>query len=639
LFIYNQLIEKNMRNLNLWQRLSVSSLLLLISCGGELNNNKTITTNKSTAPSKNIGGIGNLDKNIHNQHANKKSNQQGNEQTTRQTANSNNTTTIPRPTAHRRASRLQLAPPPDPASAARFLSQATFGPNAATIAQVTTLGYDGWINDQFKKQQVSHRLYMERISATLPAGVRLHPNQFYESFWQQVVNGEDQLRQRVTFALSEIFVISFASGDIGFFPRGAASYYDMLGQNAFGNYRDVLEAVSIHPSMGIYLSHVRNQKESGERVPDENYAREIMQLFSIGLYQLNQDGSLKLSNGKPSETYTHDDVAALAKVFTGWSWAGPDKSQPRFYGGLTDPDRDWKPMQNYPLFHSTSDKTFLGTIITGATTGESDLKTTIDTLFNHPNVGPFIGRQLIQRLVTSNPSPAYIGRVAAAFANNGAGVRGDMRSVISAILLDPEARSSSSSSLASSATSDKLREPVIRLANWMRAFNVRSASGRFLLSNMDDPLTNLGQTPLRAPSVFNYYRPGYTPPNTGIASAGMVAPEMQTTAEPSVIGYLNFIQRTIQYGVGGYPYDVTADYSAEVALAATPDALVDHVNLLLTNNTITAVLRQQILTAINSVGIPQSTDTNAAAVARAKNNRVYLAIFLTMASTEYLIQK
>ncbi|MET3134211.1 uncharacterized protein (DUF1800 family) [Oxalobacteraceae bacterium GrIS 1.11] len=514
--------------------------------------------------------------------------------------------------------------------AARFLTQASFGPTSATIAQVADSGARAWITAEFAKPQTLHRDYMNRIAATLPVGGGLSQNQVYESFWQQAALGDDQLRQRMTFALSQIFVISMQDNTVGGSPRGSASYYDMLGSNAFGNFRQLLEGVALHPMMGQYLSHLHNQKESGTRVPDENFAREVMQLFTIGLYQLNPDGSLKLNAGQPVETYQHDDVSGLAKVFTGWSWAGPDKSPGRFVGVTADADRDWKPMQNYPNYHSVSKKDFLGASIPASTTGEADLKTALDTLFQHPNVGPFIGRQLIQRLVTSNPSPAYVGRVAAAFADNGAGVRGDMKALISAILLDPEARGPG--------PQQKLREPVIRLANWMRAFNATSSSGRYLIANLDDPLMALGQTVLRSPSVFNFYRPAYVPPNTAIAAAGLVAPEMQITAEPSVIGYLNFMQDTIGHGLG-LNLDVKSDYAAELALVDQPEQLVARVNLLLLNGAMSSTLQGQILAAVNAVVQPVPTKLNATAVANAKRQRVCLAIFLAMAGPEYIVQK
>ncbi|HYD80714.1 MAG TPA: DUF1800 domain-containing protein [Paucimonas sp.] len=523
--------------------------------------------------------------------------------------------------------------PPTPAQASRLLAQASFGPTATDISAITASGIPAWIDDQFDKPRKSHRAYMDGIASTLPAGSSLNQSHFFESFWQQAAAGDDPLRQRVTFALSQIFVVSLQDSMVANYPRGVASYYDTLAAHAFGNYRELLEAVSLHPMMGIYLTSLRNRKESGSRVPDENYAREIMQLMSIGLYELNPDGTQKLVDGKPVETYTNADISGLAKVFTGWSWAGPDKSDRRFYGGNADPDRDWKPMQGYPQFHSVSEKTFLGaTVPAGTSSPEASLKIALDRIFHHPNVGPFIGRQLIQRLVTSNPSPQYVARVAAAFANNGQGVRGDMKAVIRAILLDAEARANPN--LADPAAG-KLREPVLRLGHWMRSFGVKSASGRFLLGNLDDPLSSLGQTPMRSPSVFNFYRPGYVPPNTGIANAGLVAPEMQITAETSVVGYLNFMRDVIPNGVGS-ARDVKADYATEIALADSSDKLLDHVNLLLTAGQMPAALRAQIKTAIDSVAI-STTDANAAATAR--RNRVYLAIFLTMASPEYLVQK
>jgi uncharacterized protein (DUF1800 family) len=359
--------------------------------------------------------------------------------------------------------------------ASRFLSQASFGADDASLARLSQVSLAFWIDEQFRKPQTLHRLHMDQAAADLAAmGGSLSQNNFFQSFWTQAVTGDDQLRQRAAFALSQIFVISYVDGTLGGQPRGVASYYDMLGEKAFGNYRDLLEGVALHPMMGIYLSHLRNRKEEGSRVPDENFAREVMQLFSIGLYQLNPDGSVKSGN---LETYTHDDIVGLARVFTGFSWyAGTsvgDRSTTRFNGGNPHPERDWRPMQAYNSFHSTSEKKFLGkTIPAGGANADADLKTALDTLYNHPNVGPFFGKQLIQRLVTSNPSPGYVSRVAAAFNNNGAGVRGDMKAVWRAVLLDPEARQYN----AIANRSGKLREPVLRLANLMRAFKAATSS-------------------------------------------------------------------------------------------------------------------------------------------------------------------
>jgi len=505
--------------------------------------------------------------------------------------------------------------------ASRLLSQATFGPTVAEIDRLSSMGTDAWFSDQFRKPQTLHFVYMNAAQNRLSANERLSEDQFFESFWQQAVNGDDQLRQRVAYALSQIFVISYQNTTLARYPRGVANYYDTLGAYAFRNFRELLEAVTLHPMMGVYLDALGNQKTSATRVPNENYAREVMQLFSIGLRQLNQDGTDTTTI--PTATYINDDIKGLAKVFTGWSWAGPDKSSSRFGGGNADPNRDWLPMQNYPAYHETLEKVFLGVTIPANTSGEASLKIALDTLFNHPNVGPFIGRELIQRLVTSNPSPAYVGRVAAAFANNGQGVRGDMKAVIIAVLLDPEARTPP---LSSDNNAGKLREPVLRLANWMRAFHATSSSGYFHMGDLDDPLNGLAQTPMRSPSVFNFFRPEYVPPNTSIAAAGKFSPEMQITDEMSVVGYLNYMRNAIPGGVG-ISREIKADYTAELALAATPGILVDRINLLLLQNRMSATLRAQILAAINSN--PNNSNLN----------RVYLTIFLTMASPEYLVQK
>jgi uncharacterized protein (DUF1800 family) len=461
--------------------------------------------------------------------------------------------------------------------------------------------------------------------------------------WKTFSSSDDQLRQRMAYALSQIFVISLDSNIANANPRGPANYLDVLGENAFGNYRALLEAVTYSPMMGIYLSSMRNQKENPATgsVPDENYAREIMQLFSIGLYQLNQDGTQKLDGaGNPIETYTNADITGLAKVFTGLSWTGSDTSDARFRrangipGVNDDPDREIKPMQAYNQFHATQEKRFLGVTIPATSTADTngDIRIALDTLFNHPNVGPFIGKQLIQRLVTSNPTPAYVSRVAAAFNNNGANLRGDMKAVIRAILLDPEARSST----AVTAQSGKLREPVVRLLQWMRTFNAKSQDGRYLLGTTSDPSTQLAQSPMRSPSVFNFYRPGYVPPNSRIGNANLVAPEMQITTETSVAGYLNFMRGVITSGSGvigtSGTRDIQADYGPELALAANPDQLVDRVNLLLTGNKLGPTTRTLIRDAVASVNIG-TTNPDAD-----RRNRVNLAIYLTMASTEYLLQ-
>lgn len=524
---------------------------------------------------------------------------------------------------------------PTSAQASRFLQQSSFGPNSNEIANLSNLGYSNWISAQFSAPQKLHKTYMDSAAAKLSNGLKgLSQNQFLESFWQQAITGEDQLRQRVSFALSQILVISFQDGNVSNYPRGVAGYYDTLASHAFGNFRDLLEAVSRHPMMGLYLTSLRNQKESGTRVPDENYAREVMQLFTIGLYQLNPDASFVLNDGKPIETYTSADIMGLAKVFTGWSWAGADKSSTRFFGGNADPNRDWLAMQSYPNYHSVSVKTFLGATVPAQSTAnpEASLKVALDTLFNHSNVGPFIGKQLIQRLVSSNPSPQYIARVSAAFNNNGQGIRGDMKAVIRAVLLDSEARNDP---VLSNASLGKLREPVLRLAAWLRATQANSTSGLYKITNQDDPLSSLGQTPMRSPTVFNFYRPGYVPPNSELANAQLVAPELQITAETSVVGYLNYLRDALPNGTGS-SRDVKGNYASLTPLASDAAVLVDKINLLLMANQMSSGQRSQIINAVNSIAI-STTSTSAADTA--KLNRVYLSIYLTMASPEYLVQK
>jgi uncharacterized protein (DUF1800 family) len=377
-------------------------------------------------------------------------------------------------------------------------------------------------------------------------------------------------------------------------------------------------------------------------VPDQNYAREVMQLFSIGLYQLNPDGTLVLGgNGQPIETYGPGDIVGLSRVFTGFSWAGCSNTSTSCFNGsgTQSPNREVLPMQAFPQFHSTSEKSFLGTTLGASTTSDpvGDLNRALDVIASHPNVGPFIGRQLIQRLVTSNPSPAYVGRVAQAFDTGryqsgaysvGTGQRGDLKATIAAILLDIEARTVPASD------PGKMREPVLTLAHWMRAFNARSASGSFLIGTTDNPATSLGQSPMRSPTVFNFYRPGYVPPNTAIAVAGLVAPELQIVNEVSVVGYSNFMRGIVQSGAGSNsPRDVQPSYAAEMALAHDAGLLVDRVSLLLTAGSMSTGTRNLIVTAVNSVPYPGSNESTA------RLNRARLAVFFVLSSPDYLVQK
>ena len=557
-------------------------------------------------------------------------------------------------------------PPPPPVvvvekpatrdEAARFLAQASFGPVDADIERVMAVGYAAWIDEQFALPAASHRANWEAADAaiklvtpTAAAG----QDQVYETFWKQAVTGADPLRQRVAYALSQIFVISLADGAVGDNPRAVAAWMDMLGSQGLGTYRELLETVSRHPMMGVYLSHLRNQKADTRtgRVPDENYAREVMQLFSIGLVELNDDGSPRTAAGSAVDTYAPADIAGLAKVFTGWSWACPDwPANNCFFGGSnngnSDPDRSFKAMLGYPQFHSTEAKTFLGTTIAAQGTADpgASLKTALDTLAAHANVGPFIGRQIIQRLVTSNPSPAYVRAVSQAFANNGAGVRGDMKAVVKAVLMNAEARRSSD-------TSGKVREPVLRLAAYLRAFPHKSDTGNWRVGNTDNVATSLGQTPMRSPSVFNFYRPGYVAPGTSAAAAGLVSPEMQIAHETTAAGWVNFMRDNVSAGVGqtntvvnGVTLnrrDIQGDFTAELALAADPVALVERVASRLTCGAAGAVLKTEISDAVGRIAIPvlNAAGTNQAAIDTAKRTRVNAAVLLVLVSPEFQVQK
>jgi uncharacterized protein (DUF1800 family) len=513
-----------------------------------------------------------------------------------------------------------------PQQAARFLQQAGFASTPNDIATVQSQGYAAWLNTEFSKPTsasnydwlVNHGYTAEQFRNSFAGAA--------SALWQRLISAPDTLRQRTALALSEFFVVG-AQGISGLpYPQFVlAAWWDMLSPQAFGNFRDLLEAVTLSAAMGSYLNISGSQKEDPAtgRQPDENYAREVMQLFTIGLYALNPDGSVRTdSTGRPLESYTQDDVSQLARVFTGWNITGRSTSLLHKIPGIT-PDYARQPMTFNAATHSTLEARFLGTVIPANTDGVSALRMALDALFLHPNVGSFLGKQLIQRLVTSNPSPAYIARVTGAFNNNGQNVRGDMRAVIRAVLLDDEARNDSA---LSNPDAGKLREPMLRFLQWARSFNASSADGLWSIGDLSDAGNALGQQPLNSPSVFNFFRPGYVPPNTSIAEKSLVAPEFQLVDETSVAGYMNFMQVTIANGRGG----VRADYSSELTLAPDAAALVEHCNLVLCagqmSNTTIATIRDAIST------INASTDTG-------RKARVYAAVFMTMCSSDYLIQR
>ena len=537
---------------------------------------------------------------------------------------------------------------PSRIAASRFLLQASFGPTTAEITRLASITPASWIDQQMALPAtpdfVNHVQAKYALGdAYRPGGSKYDPGFVAQKFWANVAQSPDQLRKRVGFALHQIFMVSQQDSNLYDQARAYASYLDTLNKNAFGNYRTLLEDMALSPAMGIYLSHLRNRKEDAAtgRLPDENFAREVMQLFSIGLVELNTDGSPKLNaQGKPIETYTNADVMALAKVFTGWGWAYPDAqlteqtfrwSSPDLSTAAKDTGIDLLKMKAYPGMASSAEKKlFTGkanaVLIPAGASAAEGLRLALDALYRHANVGPFIGRQLIQRLVTSNPNPAYVARVAAVFNNNGAGVRGDLAAVVRAVLLDTDARNN-----APPVGFGKLREPVLRVAQWLRAFGATSSTGDFMLAW---ELDNQSQRAFNAPSVFSYFRPGYVPPNTSFAATSATTPEFQIVNESTAAAWVNTAEQMVMGGLGwtGSASDVSSSYAPQVVLASAGNlgGLLDNINLLLLAGRMSAELRQALLDAVIGVG---GSD------AASQLNRARAAAFMAMASNEFLVQK
>ncbi len=556
-------------------------------------------------------------------------------------------------------------------SASRFLGQATMGYDYEDIQAASQMGYEPWIDQQVALPLMSYKDTTEMIwnhfaqayfdtwgqdevvnsGAVFPLSIY-----FRMGWWNNTMKGDDQLRQRVAFALSEIFVISEKS-QLEISASGLADYYDKLYQHAFGNFRDLLEAVTLHPSMGFYLSHLNNERTNLDENtrPDENYAREVMQLFTIGLFELNQDGSLVLdANDNPIPTYDNTDIGEFAKVFTGlgpaqyyWhfedfsfvpvQWGDPNNTIPTINMVM--------PMQMFEEWHEPGEKFLLNDqVVPAGQTGLEDIGDALDNLFNHPNVGPFIGKQLIQRLVKSNPTPEYIARVSEVFADNGNGVRGDMRAVVKAILLDPEARDCEWIAFDASG---KMREPMIRYTQTMRAFNAQNES---------EKLWNIAalfefackQHVLSSPSVFNFFLPSHAP-HGPIFDAGLVAPEFEILTSASAMNYINMVyfwfladyymevtSLPSQFVIGFPesnvelldPDDLVAlDLTDELALGGQMSALLDRLDILLTGGNLSDESKQTIAeTATTLAFFDQAVAVKA-------------AIFLTLISPDYVIQK
>ena len=531
--------------------------------------------------------------------------------------------------------------------ASRFLAQATLGADLTLIQQVAALGIEPWIEAQFAlpQSQLLDYLYAELYDEAEIGNSSPWRELFRYALWQTTLYGQDLLRQRVALALSEIFVISTETDAIYGVANGAADWYDMLLRNAFGNFRDLLQDVTLHPLMGSFLSHAGNRKTdlAENRFPDENYARECMQLFTIGLFLLNDDGSLILdSNNEPIPTYDNSHITEFAKIFTGLQFdfeGDPHIWWPTdFTSGWLNPYTAVRTLKMWDDEHELGSKTLLnGYVVPNGQTGMEDVTEALDHLFNHANVGPFIGKQLIQRLVKSNPSPAYIGRVTAVFNNNGSGVRGDMQAVIKAILLDDEARNTTH---IGDSTHGKLREPFFRFTQMVRAFHFSNPQGKFWDAGWGVQ-NDLRQYMFNAPSVFNFFSPGYSPPGP-LSAGGLAGPEFQLMNSYTAISIINFWYSRLEWSyvidlpdssteIKGQTYDLDQpqpDLSYEETLVSDISSLIDYLDLVLTSGTLSPEMRGILETAVTGYDNDGASATDV----------VTFAIFLFMSCPEYAVQ-
>ena len=515
--------------------------------------------------------------------------------------------------------------------ATRLLEQASFGPTPAEVTRVAALGFDGYLKEQLAIAATGYQGFvftphtppascsydptMPTSAASLCARDQYSLFQVQRGFFQNALAAPDQLRQRVAFALSQILVVS---GTEIYEAYAMAAYQNMLLDDAFGNYRQLLEDVSLSPVMGRYLDMARNDKPNPTlgTSPNENYAREVMQLFSIGVYKLNSDGSPKLDAGnQPIPTYDQDVIEGFASVFTGWTYP----PRPGAISAWTNPINYEGAMVSFPAHHDTAGKLLLdGLVLPSGQTPEQDLKAALDAIFNHPNVGPFVAARLIQHLVTSNPSPAYVARVAAVFADNGAGVRGDLAAVVRAILADTEARGDAPSS----AAAGHLREPALYITSVLRGLGGRS-DGVFLRNQAGA----MGQPLFTPPTVFNFYPPGYQLPGKQTR-----APEFFIADAATALARANFVYALV-YGGGALP-DPTVTASTGTSADLTPlatvasaDALVDGLSARLMHGSLSGAAHAAIVTAVNAVPAGDGLD------------RARMAAYLLASSPQFQLER
>jgi uncharacterized protein (DUF1800 family) len=543
--------------------------------------------------------------------------------------------------------------------AARFLDQATFGGRLSDIANLKALGYEAWLQQQFTAPISLQKTYLDWSGPSQEQEPRLeawfiHAAQLFDPS-SPAHTHSDQLRQRVAFALSEVMVVSERNATLALQPWALADYHDTLARNAFGNYRQLLEDVTLHPAMGRFLSMLGNQKTNAALNirPDENYAREVMQLFSIGLVMLNPDGSVRDGDPdtmgvQPIPTYDQDVVRGFAHVFTGWNFAGCNAGNYNNCGPGNPYNPPWfNPMEPVEAFHDNSSSKQLleyedvalpgGLLPPGA--ARPELEAALDNIFNHPNVGPFMARHLIQRLVTSNPTSGYIQRVAAVFDDNGFNVRGDLRAVVRAILLDAEARNGH---VLAPQTFGKLREPLTKLVRLWRVAPGQSGNGRpFLYSHPED---EYGQLPLGAPSVFNFFKPNFAQPGE-IRDAGLVSPEFQIHTDTQLVTAPNALAWRIfyfyvgsNYSYAQEPEEMLMNYGALKALASNPATLVDHLDLVMMSGQMSNYMRDLLITRLNGTP-PDSLPGQPSNQQDVALFRVQQALYLIVNSPEFSVQK
>jgi uncharacterized protein (DUF1800 family) len=494
-------------------------------------------------------------------------------------------------------------------AAARLLDQATFGPTLADIQSVQTIGIDAYITNQFNTPDTP----LPNIPSPLPAVCLTAntPTVCEESeWWQAALTGNDQLRQRVAFAISELFVISSDTDN----ATTITYYHNMLANDAFTNFSTIMNDVSLSPGMGAYLNMLNSAKAPAGQIANENYPRELMQLFTIGLNELNPDGTLQLDgSGNPIPTYTEAQVQAFARAYTGWTYATSTGGSPTNFPNKTP--NYFAPMAAVESEHDATAKILLnGTVLPAGQTAEEDLAGALANIFNHPNVGPFVCTQLIQHLVKSNPSPAYVSRVAAVFANNGSGVRGDMQAVIRAILEDAEARAGDTNPLDDGG---HLREPILWITNFLRAIgftNTDPDSSYYSLSNYSN---NLNERPYRSGSVFNFFPPSYVIPQTTLGG-----PEFDLENTASAILRLSLANTMVFNKITGFNVDLSATGTLGQIAAASPANLVDTLGLMFMHGQMPTDMRTEILNTISGLGTAE---------------QVRVAVFLVITSSQYKV--